>query len=67
MSSYTHTDKQSGDGLALTNWNDLSSAVAGNSGLTLALNAADKIGIGVVNPAEKLEVSGNLKVNGQYV
>ena len=57
MSFYTHTDKQSGDGLAITNWNDLSSAVAGNSGLTLALNPADKIGIGTTNPQNKLEVS----------
>ena len=57
MSFYTHdADKQSGDGLALTEWNDLSNAVAGNSGLTLAVNPADKIGIGTINPSNKLHV-----------
>ena len=36
MSYYTHTDKQSGQGLSLADWNNRSSAVAGNQGLTLA-------------------------------
>lgn len=50
MGFYTHKkDKKSGDGLALTEWNDLSNAVAGNSGLTLALNADDKVNIGTID------------------
>ena len=59
MSFYKHIDKKSGDGLALTDWNILSNAVAGNQGLTLALSTSDKIGIGKTNPSEKLEVNGN--------
>ncbi len=60
MSSYTHNaDKRSGDGLAITDWNNLSSAVAGNQGLTLALSANDKVGIGTANLHQKLEVNGN--------
>jgi len=56
MSFYKHeADKKSGDGLALTEWNDLSNAVAGNSGLTLAMTATDKIGIGTI-PKQKLHV-----------
>lgn len=51
-------DKTSDDGLALTEWNDLSNAVAGNSGLTLALESTDKVGIGIKNPAEKLHIKG---------
>ncbi|NEN88022.1 MAG: tail fiber domain-containing protein [Okeania sp. SIO3H1] len=47
----------------MTEWNDLSSAVAGNSGLTLAINPEDKIGIGTKAPAAKLEVHGDLKVS----
>jgi hypothetical protein len=58
MGFYKHIDKKSGDGLALTEWNTLSTAVAGNSGLTLALAADDKVGIGVLNPAAKLQVMG---------
>jgi hypothetical protein len=57
-------DKKSGDGLALTEWNDLNNAVAGNAGLTLALNAADKIGIGTSSPENKLSVQGNVSVGG---
>lgn len=65
MSTYSHdSDKKSGDGLALTEWNDLSSAVAGNSGLTLALNPADQIGIGTNNPAAKLSIKGSGKESG---
>lgn len=64
MGFYTNnTDKKSGDGLAITEWNDLSNAVAGNSGLTLAINPADKVGIGTNEPAAKLEVRGDLKVS----
>lgn len=59
MGFYTkQPDKKSGDGLALTEWNDLSSAVAGKSGLTLATNADDKVGIGTKTPSAKLEVAG---------
>lgn len=57
-------DKKSGDGLALTEWNDLSSAVAGDAGLTLAINPNDKIGIGVSNPTAKLDIVGDIKANG---
>ena len=63
MGFYTNnTDKKSGDGLAITEWNDLSNAVAGNSGLTLALNSADKVGIGTNQPTAKLEINGTLSV-----
>jgi hypothetical protein len=59
MGFYTkEPDKKSGDGLALTEWNDLSSAVAGNSGLTLATNPEDKVGIGTKTPDAKLQVVG---------
>lgn len=57
-------DKQSGEGLALTEWNDLSSAVAGHAGLTLAISPNDKIGIGTSNPTAKLEIVGDIKANG---
>lgn len=61
MSYYTHTsDKKSGDGLAITDWNNLSSAIAGNQGLTLAKSATDKIGVGTASPSEKLHVNGNV-------
>ena len=50
------SDKKSGDGLALSEWNDLSSALAGNSGLTLSINPADKVGIGTETPSSKLTV-----------
>lgn len=57
MALYTkQPDKQSGDGLALTEWNDLSNAVAGHSGLTLAINPADKVGIGTKSPEAKLHL-----------
>jgi hypothetical protein len=59
-------DKKSGDGLALTEWNDLSSAVAGNAGLTLAISPDDKIGIGTTSPQEKLQV-GNFQAADQYI
>ena len=49
-------DKKSGDGLALTEWNDLHNAVAGNAGLTLALHPDDKIGIGTETPEEAMEI-----------
>lgn len=57
-------DKKSGDGLALTEWNDLSNAVAGDTGLTLAISPDDKVGIGTRNPTAKLEIIGNIKANG---
>ncbi|NES87268.1 MAG: hypothetical protein F6K10_41425 [Moorea sp. SIO2B7] len=57
-------DKQSGHGLAITEWNDLSNAVAGNSGLTLALNSADTVGIGKTNPEQKLDIQGNTAISG---
>jgi hypothetical protein len=57
MSIYEHkADKKSGDGLSLTEWNDLSNAVAGNSGLTLAIASKDKIGIGAGTPGSKLHI-----------
>lgn len=62
MGFYTNKIKKSGDGLAITEWNDLSSAVAGNSGLKLAINPADKVGIGTESPqypSQKLEVEGS--------
>ncbi|MEO1352282.1 MAG: hypothetical protein AAFW84_26355, partial [Cyanobacteria bacterium J06635_15] len=63
MSFYTgNQDKQSGDGLAITEWNDLSNAVAGKSGLTLALNPEDKVGIGTETPEDKLAVNGTLSI-----
>lgn len=57
-------DKKSGDGLALTEWNDLCNAVAGYSGLKLAIDASDKVGIGTDTPNEgsKLTVQGNVTV-----
>ncbi|MCA1745055.1 MAG: tail fiber domain-containing protein [Bacteroidales bacterium] len=55
-------DKKSGDGLALTEWNDLSSAVAGNAGLTLAISPDDKVGIGTSTPDAKLDVKGTGKL-----
>lgn len=59
MGFYTHdADKRSGHGLAITEWNDLSNAVAGNAGLHLALSSADNVGIGTDNPKAKLQVSG---------
>ncbi len=65
MSFYTHNaDKKSGDGLALTDWNNLSSAVAGKQGLTLALSGNDKVGIGTKLPTQKLEVAGHVKITG---
>ncbi|NET27731.1 tail fiber domain-containing protein [Okeania sp. SIO1I7] len=69
MGFYTNNkDKKSGDGLAITEWNDLSNAVAGNSGLTLAINAADKVGIGTTSPGQKLEVAGgNAILNNVFV
>ncbi|MCI5196007.1 MAG: hypothetical protein D3919_07210, partial [Candidatus Electrothrix sp. AW5] len=67
MVFYTHTadnDKKSGDGLALSEWNSLSSAVAGNSGLTLAVDSADKVGIGTTSPGAKLAINGGVHVGG---
>jgi hypothetical protein len=65
MGYYTkNSDKKSGDGLSITEWNDLSSAVAGDSGLTLALNSADNVGIGASSPSAKLEVNGDVKAKG---
>ncbi len=61
MSSYQHNDKKSGDGLAITDWNNLSSAVAGSAGLTLALPGDKKVGIGTLSPSEKFHVAGDAK------
>ena len=58
---YTHDDKQSGDGLAITDWNELSNAVAGEQGLHLALDDY-KVGIGTTNPMHKLQVNGNAMI-----
>ena len=67
MKSYTHnSDKKSGDGLALTEWNDLSSAVAGNIGLTLALNPTDSVGIGTKNAKNKLDVEGAIAIGAGF-
>jgi hypothetical protein len=65
MGYYTKSsDKKSGDGLSITEWNDLSSAVAGDSGLTLALTQGDNVGIGTQKPAAKLAINGGLHVGG---
>ncbi len=56
-------DKRSGDGLALTEWNDLSNAIAGNAGFTLALAKDDKIAIGTRVADAKLTVTGNVHIN----
>lgn len=66
MSIYEHTDKQSGDGLAIQDWNNLSSAIAGSSGLGLARNSADKVGVGTNAPAEKLHVNNTVLVDGDW-
>ena len=63
MGLYLHTDKKPGDGLALTEWNTLSSALAGASSLTLALNN-EKVGSGTTASSAKLEVNGTIKVSG---
>lgn len=59
--------KTSGEGLAISEWNDLSMAVAGWSGLTLASNSGDHVGIGTKDKvlSEKLEVEGNIKATGR--
>ena len=62
---YTHDDKQSGDGLAITDWNELSNAVAGNQGLHLALDATDKVGIGTDDPKSKLDVEGGVTIGAR--
>ena len=62
MSKYTHTDKKSGDGLAINDWNNLSSAVAGESGLTLAKDENHQVGIGTASPKAKLDVDGNIQL-----
>ena len=55
---YEHmNDKQSGHGLAITDWNKLSNAVAGNQGLHLALDATNNVGIGTTSPSAKLHIS----------
>lgn len=64
MSIYEHTDKQSGDGLAIQDWNNLSSAIAGSSGLGLARNSADKVGVGTNAPSAKLDVHGETASTG---
>ena len=61
---YKHNDKTSGDGLAITDWNELSNAVAGNQGLHLALDATDKVGIGTDSPSAKLGVAGDTSLGG---
>jgi len=58
---YKHNDKKSEDALAITDWNEVSNAVAGNQGLHLALDANDKVGIGMTSPSVKLEVNGKVK------
>ena len=65
--AYEHKDKKTGDGLAITDWNTLSSAVAGNSGLHLATNPADSVGIGTTTPSQKLEVNGNISLTGTHL
>jgi hypothetical protein len=69
MAFYKHTDKRNGDGLAITDWNNLSSALAGSSGLTLAAaNPADVVGIGTSAPdatlGVRLDVAGLIKSRG---
>ncbi|MEE9355102.1 MAG: tail fiber domain-containing protein [Methylococcaceae bacterium] len=57
MGFYTkQTPKSSGNGLPLSEWNDLHGAVTGSAGLTLATEPADKVGIGETNPGVKLHV-----------
>ncbi len=65
--AYKHKDKTSGDGLSITEWNDLSNAVAGHSGLTLALNPNDKIGIGNDKPKGTLDVARGKATGGTAV
>lgn len=60
MSNYEHTDKQIGNGLAIQDWNNLSSAIGGASGLGLARNAAHNVGIGTAAPETKLDVHGRI-------
>ncbi|MGD1701421.1 hypothetical protein [Dapis sp. BLCC M229] len=66
MEFYKKQEKKSGDGLAITEWNDLSNAVAGNSGLTLAINQADQVGIGTDSPGQKLVVEGSSSNQGKH-
>ncbi len=68
MGFYIHdADKKSSDGLAITEWNNLSNAVAGNSGLTLALNPDDQVGIGMKKPKGTLEVARGTAHDGTAV
>lgn len=63
MPNYIHTDKQNGEGPPVADWNALSGALAGKTGLTLATeNSADCVGIGFSNPAAKLHVNGWTKL-----
>ena len=66
MSFYTHTDKQSWNDVTVTNWNNLSGAVGGNSGVTLACNPGDKIGIGTTAPEAKLQIGNTIAHRGSY-
>lgn len=60
MSSYKHEkDKTSGEGLAINEWNTLSSSLAGNSGLHLALSEDDKVGVGTPDPMAKLHIKSS--------
>lgn len=62
MSFYkSEADKQTGDGLSIQDWNDLSNAVAGQSSLHLALGHDLKVGIGTDNPQAALSISGDGK------
>ncbi|MGB1091211.1 MAG: tail fiber domain-containing protein [Oceanobacter sp.] len=62
MSFYkSDADKQTGDGLSIQDWNDLSNAVAGQSSLHLALGHDLKVGIGTDNPQAALSISGDGK------
>ncbi len=70
MGVYKHDknkDKKAGDGLALSEWNDLRNAVAGHSGLGLALTESDNVGIGIDTPDAKLHVEGDTLVHGQLL
>ena len=66
MSYYKHNDKKTGDGLTLADWNNLSKAMAGNQGLTLATGADDKISIGLKTPKNKLDVEGGVAIGATY-
>lgn len=68
MGFYTkQPDKTSGDGLSITEWNSLSTAVAGGLGLKLAINPKHVVGIGTTDPVAntKLTVEGHVNIGGK--